>query len=254
MAQATAAGAGTPEQLIDVLPLTLARQFNQAQLGELGDLGPGRIVADRLGEVLQQLQLIAAGVHVDEIDDHHSTDIAQLELTRDLDGSLTVGPQHRLAGVGRAGERARVDVDDGQGLGRLNDDVTARRQIDPGFERIADRRVDAVMLKNLARIAVMLNSWSRRIRPQEGTHPGHSGSTVNHHPDDLRVEVIAQDAMNEILIAIEQHRWIGGLSSGLDALPLTQQSFEVVDQQLFADALGFGANQQTRSRWLDQYA
>ena len=60
MAEASTAGASPPEQFVDVLTLALAGQLNQPQFGELGNLGPGRVVAHGLGEVLEQLQLIAA--------------------------------------------------------------------------------------------------------------------------------------------------------------------------------------------------
>ena len=60
MAEAATARTSPPEQLIDVLTLALTGQLNQPQFGELGNLGPGRVVTHGLGEVLEQLQLIAA--------------------------------------------------------------------------------------------------------------------------------------------------------------------------------------------------
>ena len=35
--------------------------------------------------------------------------------------------------------------------------------------------------------------------------------------------------MHKVFVAIEQHRWAGGFGGGLDALPLAQQGFKVVD-------------------------
>ena len=106
MAQPTTARAGATKQFIDVLALALAGELHQTELGELGDLGPGRIIPGGLGEVFKQLQLVAARLHIDEIDDHHPTDVAQFQLTGDLNRCLTVGPEHGLAGVGRAREGA----------------------------------------------------------------------------------------------------------------------------------------------------
>ena len=53
MAQAATAGTGPPKQFVNVLTLALAGQFHQAKFGELGNLGPGGIVRQGLGEVLQ---------------------------------------------------------------------------------------------------------------------------------------------------------------------------------------------------------
>ena len=53
MAKAAAAGAGPAEQFVDVLTLAFAGQLHQAQFRELGDLGAGRVVMARLGEVFE---------------------------------------------------------------------------------------------------------------------------------------------------------------------------------------------------------
>ena len=99
MAKPPATGAGSPEQLINILPLTLTRQLNKTKLRELRNLGPGCIITNRAGEVLQQLQLITTGIHVDEVDNDHPTNVAQTQLPRDLNGRLTVGPEHRFSGI-----------------------------------------------------------------------------------------------------------------------------------------------------------
>ena len=59
MAKAAAAGAGPAEQFVDVLTLAFAGQLHQAQFRELGDLRAGRVIMARLGEVFEELQLIA---------------------------------------------------------------------------------------------------------------------------------------------------------------------------------------------------
>jgi hypothetical protein len=84
VAQATTAGAGAAKQFVDVLALPFAGELHQPQLRELGDLGSGGIVAHGLGEVLQQLQLVAPRLHVNKVDNHHTADVAKLELAGDL--------------------------------------------------------------------------------------------------------------------------------------------------------------------------
>ena len=104
MPQASTTGAGTTKQFIDVLPLAFPGEFHKAQLGELGNLWTSRVIPRRRCEVLQQLELVTAGVHIDEIDDDHPTDIAQFQLPRNFNRCLNVGPEHRLPSIGRSGK------------------------------------------------------------------------------------------------------------------------------------------------------
>ena len=53
MAKTATAGTSPPKQFINVLTLALAGQFHQAEFSELGNLWPGGIVGQGLGEVLQ---------------------------------------------------------------------------------------------------------------------------------------------------------------------------------------------------------
>ena len=253
MAQPPAARAGASEQFVDVLALALAGQLHQAEFGELGDLGTGGVVAAGLGEVLEQLQLIASRLHVDEVDDHHTTDVAQLQLAGDLDRRLTVGPQHRLAGVGGPGERPGVDVDHRQGFGGLDDHVAARGEIDPGFEGIADGGVDPEVLQDLGGFPVVLHQQIRLVGPQEIVDAGHRIGAVDDHPQHVGAVEVAQHPMDEVLIPVEQHGGRGRLGGLLDRLPLPQQALEIVDQHLLADVLGLGADQQTGPGGLDQH-
>ena len=253
MAEATATGAGASEQFVEVLALALAGELNEAQFGELGDLGAGAVVAQDLGEMLQQLQLVAARLHVDEIDHHHAADVAQLELAGDLHRRLAVGPEDRFPGVGGAGEGAGVDVDHREGLGGLDDHVAAGGQLHPGLERIADGGADPEVIEDLRGFVVGLHQHVGLVGAEESVDPGHGLGAVNDDAHQLGAEEIAQDAMDEVFIAVEQHRRTGGLGRLLDPLPLAQQRLQVVDQQLLGDALGLGAHQQTRPGGLDQH-
>ena len=220
MAQAATAGASPPKQLVDVLTLALAGQFDQPQFGQLGDLGPGRVVANGLGEVLEQLQLVATGLHVNEVDDHNPTDVAQLQLAGNLNRRLTVSPQHRFARIRRAGEGARVHVDHGERLGGLDDHVAARRQIHPWFEGIANRGMHPEMVEDLGVVAVVLDQQVGLVSTEEGIDPAHGLSGVDDNAHHLRVIEIAQHPVDEILIAVEQHRRAGRFCRLLNRLPL----------------------------------
>ena len=58
--------------------------------------------------------------------------------------------------------------------------------------------------------------------------------------------------MDEVFIAVEQHRRCSRFSGLLNRLPLAQQGFQILNQQVFADAVGFRTNQKASSRRLDQ--
>ena len=145
------------KQLINVLSLTLARHLNQAELGELGDLRARRVIAHRRHEMLQQLQLIATGIHVDEVDDDHASDVAELQLPSNLDSRFAIGPEDRLTGIGGTGEGARVHIDHSESLGGLDDHVTAGGKIHPRFESITDGRIHLEVLKQLVGFGVCLH-------------------------------------------------------------------------------------------------
>ncbi len=73
------------------------------------------------------------------------------------------------------------------------------------------------------------------IGAQEGIGAGHRLGAVHHHPHQLGAVEVPQHAMDEVFVAVQQYGGIGRLRRLLNRLPLAQQRFQVVDQQLFAD-------------------
>ena len=202
--------------------------------------------------MLQQLELITTGIHIDEVDDDHPTDVAKLELASDFDRRLTVGPQNGFARIGRSCERARVHIDHRECFGGLDDHVATGRQINPRLQRIADGGIDLVVLQQLAGFTVSLHQHIAGFGTKETAHTVHSGGIVHHNPGQIRAHVVPQNPMDEVFIAVEQHRRCSRFSGLLNRLPLAQQGFQILNQQLFADAVGFRTDQQTGSRRLDQ--
>ena len=113
--------------------------------------------------------------------------------------------------------------------------------------------MDPVVLQDLGGFGVILHQEIGLVGTEESVNPAHGIGGLHHQPHHFGAVEVAQNAVNEILIAVEQHRRAGRLGGLLDRLPLAQQGLEIVDQLLFADALGFGAHQQARARWLDQH-
>ena len=106
-------------------------------------------------------------------------------------------------------------------------------------------------------LGVILESFHQHIRlvgPQKGLDPADGIGSVDDYTHQFGAVEIAQDAMDEVFVAVEQHRRTGRLGRLLDCFPLAQQRFEIVDQQLLGHRFGLGADQQACAGGLDQHA
>src|SRR6187402_2824107 len=130
-------------------PLTdaLARHLHESEFGDVEDLRPGLVAGQRVAEQLDDLGTVLADLHVDEVDDDDAADVAQAQLLGDLLGRLHVVVEDGLLEARRADVLAGVDVDDGEGLGVLDDQRPARRQPDLAVERLVDLLVHVELLE-----------------------------------------------------------------------------------------------------------
>lgn len=156
--------------------------------------------------MLQQLELITTGIHIDEIDDDHPADVSKLELTTDLNRSLAVGPQNGFSSIGRAGERSGVHVNHRERFGGLDDHVSTGRQVNPRLERIADGGIDLVVLQQLAGFTVGFYKNIAGISTKEAADPANCCGIVHHNPGQIRPHVIPQNPVDEIFVAVEKNR------------------------------------------------
>ncbi|OPZ83844.1 MAG: hypothetical protein BWY75_02908 [bacterium ADurb.Bin425] len=81
----------------------------------------GSIFFEGALESFQNLLLVFAAIHIDEIDYDHTADVSQSQLTRNLLSRFQVGTAYGLGLGARTGETPRVNVDNGESLGGLND-------------------------------------------------------------------------------------------------------------------------------------
>ncbi len=103
---------------------TLARDLHEAELGEREDVVLGTIVGHKLLHVTIELLAMFLLGKVDEIDDDDATHVAQTHLTGYLVSSSEVDKECiGLLILGLTAAVARIDVDDMQGLGVLDDDI-----------------------------------------------------------------------------------------------------------------------------------
>ena len=138
------------EGLEKALGDALAGHLDQAQLGDVEDLGPGLVPGQGVAQGRGHLVPVLPDLHVDEVDDDDAADVPQPELAGHLLGRLEVVAEDGLLEVGLADVLAGVDVDDRQGLGALDDERTPRGQPDLAVERLVELLVDVVALEDRA--------------------------------------------------------------------------------------------------------
>ena len=69
----------------------LAAHFHQAEFADGAKLHAGTVLAQSVAQAVFDFAAVAALVHVDEVDDDESTQIAQAHLARDFVGGFEVG-------------------------------------------------------------------------------------------------------------------------------------------------------------------
>lgn len=158
--------------------------------------------------MLQNQQLVAAGIHIDEVHHNHTGNVAQPQLAGNLGSRLTVCPQHCLPRSGRLGEGARVNINYRQGLGGLDDDVATRGQIHPWPQRLPNNRVDPKILQNGGGLAVGIDNDTRghlALVPalQIATDSLRSCRRVGHNTVHIVGVNIPQHPLNKVVIPVE---------------------------------------------------
>ena len=113
-------------------------------MGEAEHVGPGVIVPHGVLQGLEHLLPVGLLVHVDEVDDDDAADVPEAELDGDLPSGLAVGVGDGLLQVVLAHVLARVHVDDGHGLGPVDDQIPAGLEPDLAGEGVFDLRLGVV--------------------------------------------------------------------------------------------------------------
>ena len=131
----------------------LAGHLDQAERRDLDDVRLRPVALELAAKRLLDRLAVLRVRHVDEVDDDDPADVAQPQLADDLLDGLEVVLDDRVLEPLRRGLRARadetagVDVDDGERLGVVEDQVAARREVDPAVERRVDLLLDAEALE-----------------------------------------------------------------------------------------------------------
>ena len=111
---------------------------------DAADLDAGAVVLERFLHAPLDRAVVAAFVHVDEVDDDQAGEIAQAQLPGDFVGRLAIGLERGVLDVVLARGAARVHVDGDQRFGLVDDDVAAGSQLHDRREHGVELALDAV--------------------------------------------------------------------------------------------------------------
>jgi hypothetical protein len=183
----------------------LAAHLEQAEAGDAADLDARTIVLERLLERLLDLTDVRSVFHVDEVDHDEARHVAQTQLAGDFVRGFQVRRSRGLLDIMLARRTARVDVDRDERLGRVDDQIAARLQLD---DRLVHRRqliLDAEALEQRNRILIRQDLLGMRRHQQlhEAARRAIAVLTLDDHLVDILVVDIADCALDQIAVAID---------------------------------------------------
>ena len=203
-AVAVARRARPRDDLAHALGDVLARHLDEAELGDLGRERLRAVLVERLAQRLEHGVAVARAGHVDEVDDDDPADVAQAQLVDDLLGGLEVRRRDRVLqarALAAADERARVDVDDRQRLGVVDDEVAAAGQVDAARHEPVDDLLDAVGGEQRRLLLVELDAVDELGRGAREERD--EALVLLGIVDDRALEVLGED------VAHDAHREVG---------------------------------------------
>ena len=133
---------------------TLSRHLQQAQRRKAIDCRFDAVPRQLLLELGQYGILVIFFHHVDEVDDHDTTQIAQPELSCNRLRGFQIRFEYRVVEITRTDKSPRVDVYRGQCFRLVNDQITTRLEIHPPTQRLGNFfiNVEEVKYGPLARV------------------------------------------------------------------------------------------------------
>ncbi len=219
----------------------LAAQFEQAEARDAADLHARAVVAQGVGQPVLDLALVLGGRHVDEVDDHQATEVAQAHLPRDFLGRLEVRVERGLLDVAALGGARRVHVDRGQRLGLVDHQRAAGGQLHRALVGRLDLRLDLVAIeqRNVIGVVLELADVVRHDLLHELARLRIHLGRVDEHFADVRAHVVAQRADDQARFLVDQEGRRLRKRGVADGAPDLQQVVEV-PLQLFGIAAHAG--------------
>ena len=123
---------------------------------DAADLDASAVVFERILQPALHRAVVAALVHVDEVDDNEAGKIAQAQLPRDFLGRFAIGLERGVLDVMFASGATGVDVDRHQRFGLVDHDVAAGTKLHHRREHGIELALDAVAREQRLRVLVVL--------------------------------------------------------------------------------------------------
>src|ERR1700738_4926122 len=210
----------------------------------------------------QNFVAVAALLHVDEVDHDDAAEIAQTNLAHDFFHRFQIGFDNGVfqARGTFADEFAGVDVDGHQRFSVVDDDVAAGLEPHFGAQSFVEFVLDAELFEDGRFLGVELDAADQLGLEAADVFDDLAEFFFAVDPDggEIVADVIAQDAFDEIQIAMEQRRSFALLAALLDFIPGSAEEFDVGANFFIGGAAGRGAHNEaagvTAARFADEPA
>ena len=218
---------------------TLTADLHQAEARDAAHLDAGAVLGQGVLEGLLNRAVVLALVHVDEVDDDQTGQVAQAQLAGGLDGGFQVGLGRRGLDVALLGGAAGVHVDGDQGFGLVDDQIAARLQRHDRLVNLGQHLFDAVRREQRARplIEVDLLGLRRHQHAHEVAGLLEAFDALDLNAVEVLVVHVAHGAADQVLFLVDHRRRVGAQGQFADRLPQAQQIF-IVALDLGPRALG----------------
>ncbi len=200
-------------------------------------------MAQRIAQAVFDLAAVLALVHVDEVDDDQTTQVAQAHLARYFVGGFEVGAGGGLFDVAALDGARRVDVHRHQRFGVVNHDGAARGQLHGAGVGRFDLVFDLEAREQRGVVAVALHA--RSVLGHDVRHEllGLLVNVVGVDQDvtDVVAEVIANRPDHQTGLLVNQERAFAAFGRAVDGAPEFEQVIQVPLQLGGASANAGGA-------------
>ncbi len=208
---------------------TLTRHFHQAKAGNPAHLNARAVGLELFFHPLFNGCVVATFIHVDEVDDDQTGQIAQTQLAGDLIGGLKVGLGRRLFDRTFFRGPARVHVDGHQRLGHADHDVAARGQLHGRVEHATQIAFDLMTRIKGHRIGVAFHvlAVGRHDHLHEILGGPVTGFALNDDLVDLFGIKITDRPFDQVALFVDLGRGDGFQRQFADLFPQTLQIFVI---------------------------
>src|SRR5215813_1665973 len=196
------------QRALEALFHPLARDDDEAEVGDLKRLRRRSILPELLFDRLKNFLAVLLLLHVDEVEHDDAAEIPQPELTDDLPGGFEIRLDDRVfqpTARFLADVTPGVDIDRDQRFGLVDNDRAPRLQPDLALQRVLNLGLYAILLEDRIRLRVELHP-RRQVRhdaPDELEHPVVLLFVIDANRLELVGQQIAQKLADETLLAVD---------------------------------------------------